>query len=189
MLSCSAISDSLWSHGLQLTRFLCPGDFPGKNTRGVATSSSRGSSWLRDRIQVSCISCIGSQILYHWTTWKTLYVLDSNCLLYRYLLNMYFYIFSHSAGCLFIFLWFPLLRKNLTSDQVPFVFVIISIFLGDWPKKMLVQFMLENVLPVMSSRSSIVSCLIFKSKSLWVYFCAWCDSVYWLHWFTYSCLT
>ena len=129
MLSCSAISDSLWSHGLQLTRFLCPGDFPGKNTRGVATSSSRGSSWLRDRIQVSCISCIGSQILYHWTTWKTLYVLDSNCLLYRYLLNMYFYIFSHSAGCLFILLIFSFaLKKTLVWWSPTSSFLLLLLF-------------------------------------------------------------
>ena len=29
---CSAVSDFLWSHGLQPTRFLCPWNFPGKNT-------------------------------------------------------------------------------------------------------------------------------------------------------------
>ena len=33
----------------------------------VAISSSRGSSQLRDRTQVSCI---GRQILYHWVTWE-----------------------------------------------------------------------------------------------------------------------
>ena len=32
----------------------------------VAISSSRGSSWPRDQTWVSCISCIGRQILYHW---------------------------------------------------------------------------------------------------------------------------
>ena len=30
-VSCSVMSDSLWSHGLQSTRLLCPWDFPGKN--------------------------------------------------------------------------------------------------------------------------------------------------------------
>ena len=30
----------------------------------VAISSSRGSSWLRDRTHVSCVSCTGSWILY-----------------------------------------------------------------------------------------------------------------------------
>ena len=36
----------------------------------VAFSSSRGSSPPRDRTCISCISCIGRQILYHWTTWE-----------------------------------------------------------------------------------------------------------------------
>ena len=36
----------------------------------VATSSSRGSSWLRDKTCISCTSCIGRQILYHRTTWE-----------------------------------------------------------------------------------------------------------------------
>ena len=35
----------------------------------VAISSSRGSSWPKDQIQVSCISCIGRWILYHWVPW------------------------------------------------------------------------------------------------------------------------
>ena len=36
----------------------------------VAFSSSRGSSQPRDRTHVSCISCSGRQILYHWATWE-----------------------------------------------------------------------------------------------------------------------
>ena len=32
MLSCSVVSDSLQSHGLKFTRFLCPWDSPGTNT-------------------------------------------------------------------------------------------------------------------------------------------------------------
>ena len=31
----------------------------------VAISSSKGSSWPRDRIRISCVSCSGRQILYH----------------------------------------------------------------------------------------------------------------------------
>ena len=38
----------------------------------VAISSSRGSSQARDWTCISCISCIGRQILYHWATWKAL---------------------------------------------------------------------------------------------------------------------
>ena len=43
-----------------------------------------------------------------------------------------------------------------------FIFVFISIILGDRAKKILLQFMLESVLP-MFSRNFIVSSLIFRS--------------------------
>ena len=46
-----------------------------------------------------------------------------------------------------------------------FTFVFISVALGDWPKKTLVWFMSENVLPIFSSRSFMLSCLMFKSLS------------------------
>ena len=36
----------------------------------VAISSSRGSLWLRNSTFVSCVSCIGRWILYHWATWE-----------------------------------------------------------------------------------------------------------------------
>ena len=34
----------------------------------VAISFSRGSSWSRDWTCISCVSCIGRWILYHWAT-------------------------------------------------------------------------------------------------------------------------
>ena len=43
-----------------------------------------------------------------------------------------------------------------------FIFAFISIVLGDWPKKTLLGFLSENVLPMFFSGSSIVSYLIFK---------------------------
>ena len=36
----------------------------------VAISSARGSSWPRDLTCISCVSCIGRWILYHWATWE-----------------------------------------------------------------------------------------------------------------------
>ena len=36
----------------------------------ITISSFRGSFQLRDRIHVSCISCIGRWILYHYATWE-----------------------------------------------------------------------------------------------------------------------
>ena len=44
-----------------------------------------------------------------------------------------------------------------------FIFLFISVALGDWPKKTLPQFISENVLPMFSSRTFTVSYLIFKS--------------------------
>ena len=41
----------------------------------VAISYSRGSSQPGDRTCVSCISCIGRQILYHCATWEALKIL------------------------------------------------------------------------------------------------------------------
>ena len=46
-----------------------------------------------------------------------------------------------------------------------FIFALISVALADWPKKTLVRLMLENVLPVFSSRSLMVSWLRFKSSN------------------------
>ena len=48
---------------------------PGSSVHGiipewVAISSSRGSSWPRDRTCASCVSCMGRRILYHWATWE-----------------------------------------------------------------------------------------------------------------------
>ena len=38
----------------------------------VAISSSRGSSRPRDQTCISCVSCIGRQVLYHRGTWESL---------------------------------------------------------------------------------------------------------------------
>ena len=72
----------VWTVCTQSCLTLCdPMDYspPGSSVHGisqarvlewVAISYSRGSSWLRDRTCVSCISCIGRWILYHCTTWE-----------------------------------------------------------------------------------------------------------------------
>ena len=46
------------------------GIIPLRILESVAVSFSRGSSWARNQIRDSCISCIGRQILYHWATWE-----------------------------------------------------------------------------------------------------------------------
>ena len=45
-----------------------------------------------------------------------------------------------------------------------FIVAFISVALEDWPKKTLVRFMSENVLPMIPTRSFMVSCLIFVFK-------------------------
>ena len=46
------------------------GIFQARILKWVAISFSRGSSWPRDWIRVSCISYISRQILYHCDTWE-----------------------------------------------------------------------------------------------------------------------
>ena len=71
--ACSAVPNSSWSHGLQPTRFLCPWNFQGKNSRVGCISYPRGSSQPRNQTLFSCVSCIGRQILYHWAKGKPMY--------------------------------------------------------------------------------------------------------------------
>ena len=53
LCNCSPPGSSV--HGILLARIL---DW-------VAISSSKGSSWLGDQTHISCVSCMGRQILYH----------------------------------------------------------------------------------------------------------------------------
>ena len=91
-----------------------------------------------------------------------LYTLKINPLLVASFAN----IFSHSVSCLFIFMVsFPVQKFVSLIRSHLFIFVFISLALGDWSKKTLLWFMSENVLPMLSSRSFMASCLIFKSLS------------------------
>ena len=46
------------------------GIFQARILEQIAISFSRGSSWPRDQTRLSCASCIGRQILYHWPPGK-----------------------------------------------------------------------------------------------------------------------
>ena len=74
-------------------------------------------------------------------------------------------IFSQYIGCLFVLLMVSFAVQKLLSliRCHLFIFAFISSALEDWPKKTLLHFMSDNVLPVFSSRSFMVSCLIFMS--------------------------
>ena len=68
-------------------------------------------------------------------------------------------IFSHSVDCLFVY-GFSCCEKLVSLIRFHlFIFVFISIALGDWPKKILVWFMSDSVLPMSSSSSFMVLCL------------------------------
>ena len=60
-------------------------------------------------------------------------------------------IFSQSVGCLFVLFMVSFAVQKLISliRSHLFIFAFISIALGDWPKKTLVWFMSETVLPVL----------------------------------------
>ena len=53
----------------------------------VVISSSRGSFWPRDHTCISCFSCIGRRILYHWATWEALFTLETCPIVGKNLLN------------------------------------------------------------------------------------------------------
>ena len=61
--------------------------------------------------------------------------------------------FSQSIGCLFCLFSFAMQKLLSLIISHLFIFPFISVALGDWPKKALIQLMSENVLPVFSSRS------------------------------------
>ena len=74
-------------------------------------------------------------------------------------------IFSSSVYCLFILciVLFAVQKLLSLSRSHLFIFVFISIILGDESKKMLLWFMSMSVLPMFSSRSLTVSALTFRS--------------------------
>ena len=76
-------------------------------------------------------------------------------------------IFSQSIGCLFILsiVFFAVQKHTSLIRSHLFIFAFISIALREQVKKTLVQFISENVLPLFSSRSFMVSCIIFKFLS------------------------
>ena len=48
----------------------CSGILQAGILESVAISYPRGSSQPRDQTYISCVSCIGRQVLYHWATWE-----------------------------------------------------------------------------------------------------------------------
>ena len=55
------------------------GIFQARTLEWVAISFSRRSSRPRDWTRISCVSCIGRKILYHWATWEAHNNMDRFC--------------------------------------------------------------------------------------------------------------
>ena len=67
MLSHSVASDSLWPHGLQPARLLCPWNFPGKNIGVSCHFLLQGIflTWPSNQPLISWVSCFGRWSLCH----------------------------------------------------------------------------------------------------------------------------
>ena len=64
-VECSVMSDSLQSHGLSRQAPLSTGFSRHEYWSRLPFPSPGGSSWPRDQTCISCISCIGRQVLYY----------------------------------------------------------------------------------------------------------------------------
>ena len=84
--------------------------------------------------------------------------------------------FSHSEGCLFILFRVSFAVQKLVSliRSRLFTFVFIVNTLRGVSEKMLLSFMSESVWPMFSSKSFIVSGLIFRSLIRFEFICVWC---------------
>ena len=89
------------------------------------------------------------------------------CILEIYYLSLVSFaiIFSDSEGCLFTLFAVSFAVQKLLSliRSHLFIFVYISITLGGGSQKILLRFMSSNVLPMFSTKSLIVSGLMFRS--------------------------
>ena len=137
---------------------------------GPATPWHVGSSQTRARTRVPFI---GRQILNHCATREALFVfLLLSCMSCLYILEInpslvtsFANIFSHSVGCIFILFMVSFAVQKLLSfiRFHLFIFVFVFITLGGGSEKIFLQFMSENVLPMFSSKSFILSHLTFRS--------------------------
>ena len=85
---------------------------------------------------------------YHW-------VVCAVCIFWKWIPSLlpHLQIFSASPNVVFSFcLWFPFQKLLSLIRSHWFIFIFISVALGDWPKKTWVQFMLENVLSMFRTK-------------------------------------
>ncbi|KAF6130912.1 hypothetical protein HJG60_007862 [Phyllostomus discolor] len=126
---------------------------------------------------------IGLFVFLEWICVSSLYILEIKPLSEVSLAN----IFSHSFGFLFILILFSLAMQKFFILMRSHLFILsfMSLALGDISVKMLMCEISEIFLPIFSSRTLMVSWLIFKSfihiESIFVYGVSWCLSFIFLH--------
>ena len=119
---------------------------------------------------------IGLFVFLYWNhVSSTLYILEFKPLSKVSFANM----FSHTAGSLFILMMFSLAMKKLFILMKSHLFILssMSLALGDMSVRMLLCGMSEIFLPMFSSRTFMMSRLIFKSffhlQFIFVYGVSW----------------
>ena len=115
-----------------------------------------------------------------WVRWESRQALILNCRSCLYILEInplsvasFANIFSHSVGCLFIFYIVSFAMQKILSlirSFVYFYFLPPLLYLGDGSKKILLWFISKSILPMFSSRSFIVSSLMFRSLNHFEFF-------------------
>ena len=129
-------------------------------------------------VQVLSPYLIGLFVYLAWSRVSSLYILEIRPLSEVSLANMFF----HTVGFLFILMLFSLAMQKLFILIRSHLFILsfMSLALGDISVKMLLYGMSEIFLPMFSSRTFMVSQLIFKSfihlEFIFVYGVSWWSS-------------
>ena len=119
---------------------------------------------------------IGLLVFLEWSCVNYLYILEIKPLSEVSLANM----FSHTVGSLFIFMLFslPMQKLFILMKSNLFILSFMSLALEDISVKILLHEISEIFLPMFSSRTLMVSQLIFKSfthlEFIFVYGVSWC---------------
>ena len=102
-------------------------------------------------VYVFCLLLLGCLFFHCWVCMNCWYILKIKPSSVAWFTN----IFSYSIGCLFTLFMVSFAVQKLVSlvRSHLFPFAFISIALRDWPKKTLLWFMSQNILPMLSSRS------------------------------------
>ena len=117
--SCPALSDLM---DYSPPGFSVHGIFQVRIVECVAIFSSRGSSWPRDQNCISCMSCVGRQILYHWATGLTVL-----CVMRVYVhLNMYIHTHMY-ISCTYVHMYN---QYNYYVKQICALFALNNVILS-----------------------------------------------------------